>query len=55
MKSSIREKLEQLSRRREELEAILGDELATRDMDNYRKLTREHAEIEPVVSLFAAY
>jgi peptide chain release factor 1 len=55
MKSSIRDKLEQLTRRREELDAILGDELATRDMDNYRKLTREHAEIEPVVRLYAAY
>jgi peptide chain release factor 1 len=55
MKASIRDKLEQLTRRREELDAILGDELATRDMDNYRKLTREHAEIEPVVSVYAAY
>jgi peptide chain release factor 1 len=55
MKSSIRDKLEQLTRRRAELDAILGDELATRDMDNYRKLTREHAEIEPVVGLYAAY
>ncbi|HZV54144.1 MAG TPA: peptide chain release factor 1 [Rhodocyclaceae bacterium] len=55
MKSSIRDKLEQLTRRREELDAMLGDELATRDMDNYRKLTREHAEIEPVVGLYAAY
>jgi peptide chain release factor 1 len=55
MKSSIRDKLEQLTRRREELDAILGDELATRDMDNYRKLTREHAEIEPVVRLYSAY
>jgi peptide chain release factor 1 len=55
MKSSIRDKLEQLTRRRAELDAILGDELATRDMDNYRKLTREHAEIETVVGLYAAY
>lgn len=55
MKSSIRDKLEQLSRRREELDAILGDELTTRDMDNYRKLTREHAEIGPVVALYGAY
>ena len=55
MKSSIRDKLEQLTRRREELDAILGDELATRDMDIYRKLTREHAEIELVVGLYAHY
>jgi peptide chain release factor 1 len=55
MKSSIRDKLEQLTRRKEELDAMLGDEIATRDMDNYRKLTREHAEIDPVVVLYAAY
>ena len=55
MKSSIRDKLEQLSRRKEELDAILGDEQATRDMDNYRRLTREHAEIEPVVALYGAW
>lgn len=55
MKSSIRDKLEQLTRRRAELDALLGDETATRDMDNYRKLSREHAEIEPVVSLYGAY
>jgi peptide chain release factor 1 len=54
MKSSIRDKLEQLTRRKEELDAMLGDEIATRDMDNYRKLTREHAEIEPVVALYAS-
>ena len=55
MKSSIREKLEQLSRRKAEIDAMLGDEMATRDMDAYRKLNREHAEIDPVVGLYAAY
>jgi peptide chain release factor 1 len=55
MKSSIRDKLEQLTRRKAEIDALLGDEMATRDMDNYRKLTREHAEIEPVVVLYDAY
>ena len=55
MKSSIREKLEQLSRRKAEIDAMLGDEMATRDMDAYRKLNREHAEIDPVVALYAAY
>jgi peptide chain release factor 1 len=55
MKSSIRDKLEQLSRRKAEIDALLGDEAATRDMDGYRRLTREHAEIESVVSLYDAY
>jgi peptide chain release factor 1 len=55
MKTSIRDKLEQLTRRKAELDALLGDEAATRDMDNYRKLAREHAEIEPAVALYDAY
>ena len=55
MKTSILEKLEQLSERLAELDARLGSEDATRDMDSYRKLTREHAEIQPVVELFHAY
>jgi peptide chain release factor 1 len=55
MKSSIRDKLEQLTRRKQELDAMLGDQLVTRDMDNYRKLTREHAEIESVVAFYAGY
>lgn len=55
MKTSIRSKLEQLSHRRAEIAALLGDPAVTRDMENYRRLTREHAEIDPVVALFAAY
>ncbi|MDK9723256.1 MAG: peptide chain release factor 1 [Sterolibacteriaceae bacterium MAG5] len=55
MKNSIRDKLQHLTERRAELDALLGSEEATRDMDNYRKLSREHAEIGPVVGLFAAY
>ncbi len=55
MKATIRDKLERLARRKAELDALLGDEAATRDLDNYRKLTREHAEIEPVVALYGAW
>src|SRR5512133_3787175 len=55
MKKSIHDKLQHLTERRAEIDALLGSEEATRDMDNYRKLTREHAEIGPVVELFAAY
>jgi len=52
MKPSLRLKLEQLAARRDELEAMLAAEDATRDMDRYRALTREHAEIDPVVARF---
>ncbi|OFZ86297.1 MAG: peptide chain release factor 1 [Betaproteobacteria bacterium RIFCSPLOWO2_12_FULL_62_58] len=55
MKQSIAAKLAQLSRRLEELNQLLSSETATADLDNYRKLTREHAEIAPVVELYQAY
>jgi peptide chain release factor 1 len=55
MKSSIASRLAQLSARLEELTALLSAETATRDLDNYRRLSREHAEIAPVVELFEAY
>ena len=52
MKPSIRAKLAQLSARLEEINRLLASEGATADMDAYRRLTREHAEIEPVVALY---
>ncbi|SFO00040.1 peptide chain release factor 1 [Formivibrio citricus] len=52
MKPSIVSKLAQLADRLEEVGALLASEDATRDMDAYRKLTREHAELEPVVALY---
>ncbi len=55
MKASFINKLEQLSFRHEELDALLAAEDATRDMDHYRRLTREHADIGPVVALFRAF
>ena len=55
MKPSIAAKLDQLSNRLEEINRLLGAETATANMDNYRKLTREHAELGPVVELYRAY
>ena len=55
MKPSLTDKLIRLSERLEELNQLLSAEDSTRDMDNYRKLTREHAEIGSVVALFHAY
>ena len=55
MKPSIASKLAQLSARLEELNALLSGEDVTKNLDNYRKLTREHAEIMPVVELYNAY
>ena len=55
MKPSIARKLAQLSGRLEELNGLLASGDVTRDMDNFRRLTREHAEIQPVVELYHAY
>ena len=52
MKQRIRDKLENLADRLQELDRLLATSEAAADMDNYRKLTREHAEITPVVGLY---
>ena len=55
MKSSLRTKLEQLTARIGEIDAQLAAPDAASDMDRYRTLSRERAEIEPVVLLFRDY
>src|SRR6266496_850127 len=51
MKSSLTNRLNQLALRLEELNGLLAAPDVTRDLDRYRALTREHAEIAPVVAL----
>ena len=55
MKPSIAAKLAQLAGRLEEISRLLAAEDATANLDLYRKLTREHAEIGPVVELYQRY
>ena len=55
MKDSMRSRLEQLSHRLIEVDAILSEPETVNDMDNFRKLSRERSEIDPVVQLFAEY
>ena len=55
MKPSIATKLSQLADRLEEVTHLLASETATADMDQFRKLTREHAELTPVVETFQQY
>ena len=55
MKPSILTKLAQLSDRLDEVTGLLGDPDVTRDMDAYRRLTREHAELTPVVEQYLAW
>lgn len=38
-----------------ELDKLLSTEKITADLDNYRKLSRERAEIEPVTELYRTY
>jgi peptide chain release factor 1 len=55
MKASIQGKLESISERHEEIAALLGDADTISDQDRFRALSREYAQLEPVVSAFAAY
>lgn len=55
MKTSIRDKLRQLSDRLAEIDHRLASEDAARDMNQFRKLSQERAELEPVVALFNDY
>src|SRR5205085_390771 len=52
MKHTLPLKLDQLTSRLSELNHLLASESATRDMDRYRMLAKEHAEIDPIVSRF---
>ncbi len=55
MKPSLLQKLQQLTERLEEVTHLLASETATQNMDEYRKLTREHAEITPLAETYQAY
>jgi peptide chain release factor 1 len=55
MKRSIGVRLEQLRSRLAEVSVLLSSESATRDMEQFRRLSREHAELTPVVDLFGEY
>jgi peptide chain release factor 1 len=55
MKPSMLLKLDQLSERLVEVGQLLMQEGVTKDMDTYRKLNREHAELEPLVALYQNY
>jgi peptide chain release factor 1 len=52
MKASMQNKLDQLTQRLAELNLLLSREDITADMNQYRKLNREHAELAPVVEQY---
>jgi len=51
----MRAKLAQLARRLTEIDSALSQEGATADLDQFRRLSRERAEIEPLVAGFNEY
>ncbi|MEP6702124.1 MAG: peptide chain release factor 1 [Betaproteobacteria bacterium] len=55
MKSTLESKLAQLTRRLSDLDHLLGAPDAADDLDSFRRLSREYAEITPVVSLYRDY
>ena len=55
MKPSMIKKLATLSERLDELNRLMSSEGVTDNMDNYRKLTQEHAEITPIVEQYHVY
>lgn len=55
MKESILQKLEGLSERHQELEALLADSEVIAQQDHFRRYSQEFAELEPVVAAFNRY
>ncbi|QDQ86289.1 peptide chain release factor 1 [Alcaligenaceae bacterium SJ-26] len=55
MKASMRNRLEQLSNRLLEIDALLAEPDAANDMNRFRKISRERAELEPVVMGYQAF
>jgi peptide chain release factor 1 len=55
MKPNVSAKLASLDERLHELDRLLADPDVVGDMDNYRKLTREHSELTPVVALYKEF
>jgi len=55
MKPAMLERLEQLAQRLVEIDAMLAEPQIAADMERLRQLSRERAELEPVVKAFNAY
>lgn len=55
MKSSMQSKLDQLSHRLAELNQLLSQPDITSNLDQYRRFTREHAELAPLVGQYARW
>ena len=55
MKPSLRQQFDRLALRLNELDATLGDPMVCADMNRFRSLSREHAEVNGVIERYRAY
>ena len=55
MKTSMQNKLSALSKRIEELNGELSREDATKDLERFKKISKEHSDILPVVDIYKDY
>ena len=55
MKASLRAKLDSLVARLDSLERLLAAEDATRNLEQFRNFSREHAELSAIVSLYEQF
>ena len=55
MKPSLQEKLRQLADRLQTLDQRLSEPDVHNDLDEFRRISKERAEIEPVVTRYATY
>ncbi len=55
MKSSIQHKLENLSHRFEEIEALLSQPEIQSDQNKFRALSQEYSQLEPIVACYKCY
>lgn len=55
MKASLIQRLDRLKERLEEVTERLSSSEATDNMEEFRKLTKEHAELQPIVETYRAY
>ncbi len=55
LKPSLQQKLEKLTERRDEIHALLSDPAVIRDQNQFRNLSKEVAEVNPVVDCYRDY
>jgi peptide chain release factor 1 len=55
MKSSIKNKLEQLVKRHQEISSLLSDPIIINDQNRFRDLGKEYSQLEPIVNCYQKY